>query len=165
MSQKKIVKLAMIRKDEEDGCPFGLSIPLGCKNVGELINKMAPLDVMGEDTTEEERQAIRNANYHLLKWKSPGSPCKYADKIITSKNSVECDFGTNTAGDAGVTALEGSPWYYHEFSGVGLDGLYTFPRGVYQDASIDNGQHEFGQYSVESIASVEISGINAKLKK
>lgn len=149
---KKIVKLAMIRKDNEDACPFGLSIPFGCKSAGELVDKMAPITVMGEDSTEEEKQSIIAANNHLLKWKSPGTPCKYADKIIGSKDAVECDWGTNTAGEAGGAALEGSPWYYKHFSGIGLDGLYSYPLGYFSDDSIDRGMYT-GMFSIESVAS------------
>jgi hypothetical protein len=148
---KKIVKLAMIRKENEDACPFGLPILLGCKNVGDLIDKMAPINVMGEDSSEEEKQAIITANNHLLNWKSPGAPCKYADKIIGNKEAVECDWGTNTAGEAGGTALEGSPWYYKHFSGIGLDGLYSYPLGYFSDNSIDRGMYT-GMFSIESVA-------------
>lgn len=153
---KKIVKLAVIRRDTEDACPFGLSITIGCENAGDLVDKMAPVNVMGEDSTEEEKQAIQAANNHLLKWQSPGTTCKYASKIIKNKEAVECEFGEDNIQHSGNgSALVGSPWYYKDLSGVGLDGLYTFPRGVYTDVSIDNGQHYYGQYSIESIAGTE----------
>jgi len=150
MSAKKIVKLAVIRKDEVDPCPFGLSIPFGCQHAGEAIDNMASLDVMGPETTPEEKKAISDANNHVLRWKGNGQ-CKYAAKIISEKHGVDCSWQTSTAGEAG-TALEGSPWYYKNFSGVGIDGLYSYPLGYFSDNSIDRGMY-YGMYSVESIAS------------
>ena len=49
-------KLAMIRKDDEDGCPFGLGIPHACQTVGELVDRMAPLDSLGDESSEDEKE-------------------------------------------------------------------------------------------------------------
>ena|ERR1700748_25436 len=151
---KKLVKLAIIRKDNEDGCPFGLPITMGCQNAGELVDKMAPINVMGEDSTDEEKQAIKIANNHLLNWQSLGTTCKYSSKIIESKEAVECEFGEDSIDHDTGGALNGSPWYYKHFSGIGIDGLYSYPLGYFSDDSIDRGMYN-GMYSIESIANEE----------
>jgi hypothetical protein len=153
---KKIVKLSIIRKDEggDDPCPFGLSILVGCKNVGDLIDKMAPLNIMGQDSSEEEKQAIKIANNHLLRWQSPGTKCKYADKIIDIKNVVDCDFDTNTAGEGSGGGLEGSEGNYRQFAGMGYPagGAVAYPFGHYNNNEIDPGIYS-GPFSIESISS------------
>lgn len=149
---KKIVKLAVIRKNDADPCPFGLSIPFGCDNAGEVIDNMAPIDILGPESTSEEKAEIIQANNHLLKWKSPGQPCKYAGQILENKEAVECNWDTEAAGDTQHATLRGSPLYYKHFSGVGLDGLYSYPLGYYTDNSIDRGMY-YGMYSIESISS------------
>lgn len=164
MSEKKIVRLAMIRKDEADPCPFGLSIPFGCENAGEIITKMAPLDIMGDKTSPEEMKAISEANNHLLKWKGTGTQCLYAAKIIDGKKAVDCNWGTETAGEGGGTALEGSPWYYKNFSGVGIDGLYSYPLGYFSDNSIDRGMY-YGMFSIENVSSKDEENITKDAKE
>lgn len=149
MTEKKIVRLAMIRKDGVDPCPFGLPIPFGCQHAGETIDKMVPIDA----ASSEEKQAVIAANNHILRWRGDG-PCKYAGKIIEEKKGVDCNWQTNTAGEPGNPALRGSPWYYKHFSGVGMDGLYSYPLGYFSDNSIDRGMY-YGMYSIESVSSKE----------
>lgn len=151
---KKIVKLAVIRKNEVDSCPFGLSIPDGCKNAGEAIDKMAPVDILGPTSSPEEQAEIAKANNHILKWKGSGQPCKYAGQILEGKQAVECNWDTEAAGDTQHATLRGSPFYYKHFSGIGLDGLYSYPLGYYSDNSIDRGMY-YGMYSLEGISSNE----------
>jgi hypothetical protein len=154
MNKRPIIKLSVIRKDDAapcDTCPFGLPIPFGCENAGEAIDKMAPLKIMGPDTSPEESAAIAQANNHLLKWKGSGQ-CKYAAKIIEGKDAVDCSFETEAAGETGNAAFEGTPWYYKHFSGVGMDGLYSYPLGYFSDNSIDRGMY-YGMFSIESISS------------
>lgn len=153
MRKLPIIKISEIRKNEVSPCPYGLSIPFGCENAGDSVDKMAPLDIM-QHATEEEKQSIAAANNHLLRWRGTGKPCKYASKIIDVKDAVDCNWETNTAGQGLETTLEGSPWYYKHFSGIGMDGLYSYPLGYYSDNSIDRGTY-YGNYSVESIASTE----------
>lgn len=145
---KKIVKLAVIRSDGDTPCPFGLSIPFACKSAGELIKNMAPVDVM-EDMSEEEKASIAKANKHLLRWKNPESRCFYAGVIFKDKGVVECNWMASDAGTTQQGALVGSPFYYKHYSGIGLDGLYSYPLGYYTDNSIDRGMY-YGMYSIES---------------
>jgi len=159
---KKIFKLAVIRSDKQDLCPFGLEIPFGCTKAGDLVARMAPLDYLGEDTQEEEKNEIANANRRLLMWllsEETGGRCAFAGKIFKEKNSVECNWDTNISGTQDGGALVGSPYYYRHFSDIGLDGLYSYPLGYYSDNSIDRGMYQ-GMYSLESSGQEEI-----KLKK
>lgn len=157
---KKIKKLAVIRSDRQDQCPFGLPITFGCKRAGALIARMAPTDVLGEDATDEEKEEVANANRRLLMWmlsEESGGRCKYAGKIFNDKNAVECSWEDDVNQEG--SALLGSPFYYRHFSGIGLDGLYSYPLGFYTDNSIDRGIYR-GMYSIESTGQQEV-----KLKK
>lgn len=136
----KIVKLAVIRENDTTPCPFGLNISFACNTVGELIYKMAPLDILGEDLSDEEKKQIAKANERLFLWKAPQERCPYAGKLFPKNESVvECNWGSNAPGVEEKGALVGSPFYYKNFSGVGLDGLYTFPLGFYADTALERG--------------------------
>ncbi len=154
---KKIKKLAVIRSNDEDSCPFGLPIPHGCRMAGDLITHMAPLDIL-EDMSDEEKSEIIRANKHLLKWKCPKERCAYAGKLFKNKDVVECNWGASDEGTAQRGALVGSPFYYKHYSGIGLDGLYSYPLGYYTDNSIDRGMY-YGMYSIESTGESDEDGI------
>ena len=152
--KRKIIKLAIIRSDDSEPCPFGLSIPFGCKNAGNIIRKMAPLDILGDDTEEEEQAEIAEANNHLLRWKNPQMRCRYAGKVFPKNDVVECNWDTNTMGVQEQGVLRGSPFFYRHFSGIGLDGVFTYPLGYYTDNSIDRGMYQ-GMYSIESTGQIK----------
>lgn len=147
---KKIVKLAVIRKSGIDQCPFGLSIPDACSKVGRAVEHMAHLDIL-PNMDEEEKEEIVKANQHIYGWKADGTPCPFAGKLLPEKSAVECNWDSTAPGETAGGALVGSPFYYKHFSGVGLDGLYSYPLGYYADNSIDRGMYH-GMYSIESIA-------------
>ena len=149
---KKIVKLAVIRSNESEGCPFGLDIPYACSSAGELISRMAPMDVLGEDSDEQEKVEIAVANNHLFLWKNPKQRCQYAGKIFAESDVVECNYGSNAPAIREKGALVGSPFFYRHFSGIGLDGLYSLPLGYYSENSINRGMYK-GMYSIENTAS------------
>ena len=153
---KKIKKLAVIRSNTQDACPFGLPIPFGCKRVGDLITRMAPVDIL-EDSTEEEKEEIAKANRRLFMWMQSEEPCecRYAGKLFKDKGVVECNWDTDVSGEHEKAALVGSPYYYKHFSGIGLDGLYSYPLGYYTDNSIDRGMY-YGMYSIESTGQKEV---------
>lgn len=149
----KNIKLAMIRTNNENNCPFGLPIIVGCKNAGNSIDKMAPLEIMGEDATAEEKNAISVANNHILRWQSSASPCKYAQQIISNKNAVNCSYkeGNAEGEHIGSGALTGSDYFWKQLSGNSLDGFYSNPRGISVEAPIrDIGS---GPFSIEGISS------------
>jgi len=155
---KKIFKLAVIRSDKQDECPFGLGVPFGCQKAGELIARMAPLDALGDDADEEEKRTIADANRRLLMWmlsEEAGGRCAFAGKIFKEKDAVECNWETSVSGTEEGAALLGSPFYYRHFSGTGLDGLYSYPLGYYTDNSIDRGMY-YGMYSLESSGQEEV---------
>lgn len=153
---KKIRKLAVIRSESSDGCPFGLPISHACKSVGELIYRMAPLDIMGPETTDEEKMEIAEANKHLLRWKSPGNRCPFAGKLFIERPKVvECNWSSNAQGVGESGTISGSPFFWRMFSGTGLDGLYSYPLGYYSDNSLDRGLY-YGPFSIESLAEHKI---------
>ena len=53
---KRHLKIAEIRKNDENQCPFGLPIPFGCQNAGDYVNQMAPFEVMGKEVSEDEKE-------------------------------------------------------------------------------------------------------------
>ena len=143
---KKIIKLAVIRKDSSDPCPFGLKITNGCKNAGELISRMAPTDSLGEDTTSKEKKAIIKANRRLYMWKNKGERCVYAGKIMKENGAVECNFRSNAPGIS-ERGLLGAPFYSKVYNNVGLDGMYSYPLGYYADNNISRNLY-YGIYSL-----------------
>jgi hypothetical protein len=132
------VKQAAIRKNESDPCPFGLPIPFGCKHAGTHIDRMASYDMIGDDPSPEEKTKIGNANVRLLaqcimsSTEEPQS-CRYAAKIIENKDAVECNYYDSAPGISNKSTPQPSPFYAQIFSGVGLNGLYTYPIGYYAD--------------------------------
>jgi hypothetical protein len=148
---KEIVKTAVLRTDEEIPCPFGLLISEGaCHLVGPIINKMAPLNIMGDQSSEEEMVEIKKANQYIYKWQCPGTKCPYAGSIFKSDDGktdevVQCTWGEEGADG---TALVGSPYYWNMFSGIGMTGLYSYPLGYYSEAPITPSY--FGDYSLEN---------------
>lgn len=150
---KKIVKLAVLRDNIENPCPFGLNIPESCSLVGDFIDKLVPLDFA---KTKEEYKHLKETNQKLFRWEESKSRCKYAGKIMDGKDVVECNFGSTDAGAQDGDAIVGSPFYQKYFSGVGMDGLYSFPMGYYVDVNIDH-PYYYGLYSLEGIAKDDIS--------
>jgi hypothetical protein len=151
MTKKKTTKNAAIRSNSEHSCPYGLKISKACRNVGKLVLNMAPVDIMGEDSTEDEKKAIAKANSHLFNWHCPGEKCPFASKVFDkNEDVVECNWNTEVAGESGGGSLVGSPYYYRHFSGIGTDGLYSYPLGYYSDNSIDRGMY-MGMYSIEGL--------------
>lgn len=147
-----IIKCSDIRSNSDNICPFGLSISHGCYIVGELIDKMGPLAILGPNPSLDEISEIINANNFLLRWNHPNKKCKYAAALFDKNHDiVECSWNTDTAGISDTGAIVGSPYYYKNFSGIGTDGLYSYPLGYYADNSIDRGLY-YGMYSLESIA-------------
>jgi len=133
-----MIKLAMIRKDGIDGCPFGLSITSSCSNVGKLIYNMVPLS---PKQTKEEQLNIINNNQENFVENADGSRCPYASKILSDKDAVECDYEPI---EEPTDTLAGSPYYVQQFPGTGLNGLYAPPIGYNGDNPVDRGN--FGDY-------------------
>ena len=67
--------------------------------------------------------------------KEEGFKCPYAKTILEKKDGtgkVECNYG-DTAQGVGNVAFDSSPLYVSNFSGHGMDGIYSYPLGFYAD--------------------------------
>ena len=126
---KKIVKLAIIRENEESGCPFGLNISDACKNVGKLIDQMIPLETITEED-EKEITAESNNRIFMFDESQAKGKCKYANYIM--KNKVECNFGDHAAGKGHIDTT-GSPMIGSYLGGA----FYSVPLGFYNQSLVD----------------------------
>ena len=150
---KKKVKLAIIRRDDADVCPFGLSIPTACKIAGSVVDRMAPLDALGPNATDEEKEKVTEANKRLLRWsvmqsEEPPTTCKYVSNLFPQKKAVDCNWGDTAAGQTGKGALLGSPFYSKVFNDYALTGAYSIPIGYYADNNISRNTY-YGAYSLQ----------------
>lgn len=156
--KKKIIKLAVIRRNDDTPCPFGLKISWACKNAGSVIERMAPVDVLGSEATEREKNMLVKANMRLLVWSLMGGQeigeCTYANIVFPDKHAVDCTYGDTAPGTKQRGVLLGSPFYSKIFSGIGLDGLYSYPLGFYSDSNISKNLF-YGIYSLQGDASKE----------
>lgn len=147
---KEIVKLAIIRKNKNTPCPFGLKIPFACSNAGEITTKMAPVDILGDEAEEDEIKSLVAANRKLLMLEADGHRCPYADKIFKDQKAVECNFDSNAPG-VSQQGLEPSKFYSKVYNNIGYDGLYSFPIGWYGDNNISRNLY-YGAYSLQGSA-------------
>lgn len=148
---KKIVKLAVLRSDDDSPCPFGLPINYGCSNAGEIIKNMAPLSII-ENASKEELDAISEANLKLLLWNNPQARCIYSEKLM--KGVVNCLWEDSDDNIKGVPSA--STYFQKMFSGIGLDGLYSIPMGYLSDGVNPTHQMFSGSFNLESAASEDI---------
>jgi hypothetical protein len=142
----------MLRDNGELKCPFGLSISFACRNAGESVDKMANIEEMkqNEEIDEKNIQKFQKSNEFIFRWKASCTRCKYAGKLFENKELVECNHGSIAEGiNEDKPAIAGSPLFYKMYSGIGIDGLYSFPLGYYTDNSIDHSMY-YGRYSIES---------------
>jgi len=129
---KKIIKLAIIRDNENDPCPFGLKVNYACKNAGEIVNKMYPIESLPEDATNEDKDKIKAANKRLATWtimmqQEQPTQCIYADDLFPEKpDKVNCSYGGPSGRDS-KGMYDGIPGYSTQFAGMGLSGLSAIP--------------------------------------
>ena len=133
----KKVKLAVIKDGQTDKCPFGLPIPFACQHAGQTIEKLASMDIM-PDADEKDQQAIADANIRMMSWlmlkgTCDVGRCPYAAKIFKNQNAVECNYYDTAPGEGQKSVLRASPFFSQIYSGVGLNGLLTYPIGYYAD--------------------------------
>ncbi len=143
-------KLAVIKTDESGDCPFGLPIAGACKTVGVAIMDMTPFYILPPETSKTEVMDVVENNNNLFLWKATGERCPYATKFFKDKEAVECNWGTATEGEE-EGALPGSQFYPKQFTGVGVEGLYSYPGGYFMGYSLQDPLYN-GSYSVESFA-------------
>lgn len=148
---KKILKLSEIRKNDHESCPFGLPIPFGCNCAGKNIKRMSPLDIMGKDSSSDEKNMIGNANTKLLAWNllrdtEKPAHCPYAGHILEEQQAVECNYNDSAPGEGSAQALQAAPFYSKIFNGS-VNGLFTYPMGYYTDYNLSRNLY-FGTYSI-----------------
>jgi hypothetical protein len=146
-------KFASIRKNTEESCPFGLPIPFGCKCAGKNTNQMAPLNIMGDQSSDEEKEMISAANTKLLAWnilQNPEKPsqCPYAGMLLEKNDAVECNYEDSAPGQGPAQALQAAPFYGKVFNGGMLGGLLTSPPGYYSDYNVSRNSY-FGTLSLQ----------------
>jgi len=146
------LKIADIRKDDETKCPFGLPIPFSCGCAGEIIDQLAPLGIMGRDSTSAEKEAITDANVRVLAWRLMNNNevtvrCRYAGHILEEQDAVECNYD-DTAPGVVPSNVVGNPTYSQVFMGTAINGLYTFPIGYYADYNTSRNLF-YGIYSLQ----------------
>jgi hypothetical protein len=140
---KRHLKIAEIRKNEENKCPFGLPIPFACKNAGDHVK--------GKEASEDEKEMLSAANTKLLAWnllRSSDKPshCKYVGHILEHENAVECNHDDTAPGQGPAQPLMPAPYYSKMFNGI-ITGLTTYPAGYMSDYSVSRNMY-FGTYSL-----------------
>lgn len=145
------LKIAEVRKNNEDPCPFGLPIPFGCKYAGKNVENMAPFNVMGKEASEDEKEMLAAANTKLLAWnllRSSEKPeqCPYVGHILEHNDAVECNHDDTAPGQGPAQALTAAPFYSKMFNGV-ITGLSTYPSGYLADYNVSRNMY-FGSYSL-----------------
>lgn len=141
-------KIAVIRSTSVRDCPFGLSVNISCKNVGDAIERMEPLDNIDKDSIER----YRNSNRRIYRQHKTGERCMYADKIIDIGNAVHCDYGEPGEGIRD-TPIKPSTTYITIFNS-NLDGLYSYPMSNYRD--INESHQYFGNIYASYLQTGEV---------
>jgi hypothetical protein len=129
-------KLAVIRTNNDNPCPFGLPIPFGCKCAGKHTENMAPLDIM-EKMTDEEKNMVSEANtkllgHELLNTAEKPEQCRYVGHILDNKDVTECNYDDSAPGQGPGQSLATRPSYSNMFEGS-MSGLRTAPSGYFSD--------------------------------
>ena len=114
----------MIRGNNKK-CPFGLSIPDGCKCIGGLESQMIT-------TKDSDFAAIEHNKEMALLGRGH---CKYANIIFEKKNLVNCSF-SEQGEQASNIPLDGSPNYPHIYIGNETRATGTYPEPYYPDDNI-----------------------------
>lgn len=140
-----MIKLSMLRDNTNLPCPFGLSIPFACKNAGDLVDRMAPLKILGPDANEEEIEMLTKANQQLFDFQNKSEGCKYSNSIVGK--AVDCTFDTETAGAQSNDAPIGSPFYSKVYQNSSLDGLNVIPVGENRDQNMSRNLY-YGIFSL-----------------
>lgn len=128
------IKLAVIRSPSVRECPFGLLINISCKNAGDTVDRMEPLDNIDKDQVDQYIISNRRIYRHY----QAGERCKYADKIIDMANAVHCDYGEAGEGIQD-TPINPSPYYPRVWNGLDQSGLFSYPMEGYMDNSAAQG--------------------------
>lgn len=142
------LKTAVIRGNNIRPCPFGLPVPQACMNAGKSVERMAPME-----DEEEPDKSVGKANRVVYAYYKDCTECPFADKVVESKEAVDCDFGDTGEGQSDAP-FRGSPLYPQTFHGLGLSGLYGYPLGFYSDNNHSRNLF-FGLFSLLGSANTE----------
>ncbi len=113
-------KLAVIRSDEDEKCPFGLPINSSCRIAGDSVDEMQPIDQDADDN-----QPIIDHNMSILEKNPEPRKCIYAAHLFKQKQHVvDCNYGESDAGITQQVAFNGSPYFSQVGEGIGNGGLY-----------------------------------------
>ncbi|MFZ4795897.1 MAG: hypothetical protein ACOYMA_00290 [Bacteroidia bacterium] len=143
--KNKIVKLAMIRENDESPCPYGLTIPDACISAGRLVNNMTSLE--SDDPKKIEKEDVdkikQSNNRVLMLSKDKPARCRYLNSMFDKNEfeedteaKVECSFGDTAAAGVGNANLSATT-PLAQYLGV---GYFSSPLGFYnQDLTYSNG--------------------------
>jgi hypothetical protein len=131
-------------------CPFGLSVPFGCKTAGGCISMMRTVDGDNDD----DNALITVDNWSILLTCDTVSRCPYADVFVKSNDNdnivVDCKFDPlNSSIPAGNVGLNGSPLYPNYYVGDINVGLNHGPSGYMSDDN--NSSLYFGELFTDLI--------------
>jgi hypothetical protein len=125
-------KLAILRSNKSNSCPFGLNIPSDCCKVGNSI-----------DSLDKDPDNF-NDNISFVNSIIDNKPCKYYNGKLN--DYVNCNYE-----DLNSKMPHSSPLFDRPFAGIQMEGVNTFPHGYYNDNSIDR-SYQYGMYSIESLS-------------
>jgi hypothetical protein len=120
----------LIRKNEADKCPFGLSIPKACQEVGIAIDGMVPVDrkFLPEGLKEKDGKYIREGNLKIYERHKNGGRCPYAKEIMVDEKVVNCNFDDTAEGMPDIKWFKGSTDAFKYWQG-NVWGDYFTPLG------------------------------------
>lgn len=139
-------------------CPYGLDITAACKDVGDAILTMTPLDLEVPGAVDQQAAQKNRVLYHTQK---VGERCPFANEILEKFNKVDCSWGDSAAGE-GTSYLTPSPLYPRTFIGDGLEpgtpnkGQDVYDPRQYFDAPERGVDVPFGLYSIFSSRTNEL---------
>jgi hypothetical protein len=106
-------KLAVIRQDGRDKCPFGLPIKEACESAGRTVLNMLEIKSCPADEREEQTR-VNNQVFNVY---AEGKKCIFADKILEKEDMVHCDYREGGEGISDYPMLP-SPYYPRLFNGL-----------------------------------------------
>jgi len=135
LDQYSNIVMASVRSNDFKQCPFGLSIPDGCKTVGDHIDGMQSINTRdSEAIVDDKTKANRLALERIQRQNSQCGKCKYLRSLMKSKSgmqSVVCNFGE---ANAGVDAPDFSTGVGAAYPTSFWAGLFTIPSALGPEA-------------------------------
>tara|TARA_B100000131_G_scaffold322185_1_gene375291 strand:+ start:8577 stop:9005 length:429 start_codon:yes stop_codon:yes gene_type:complete len=132
-------------------CPFGLSIPGGCKSAGGSVsgsNSAAVSQMQVIDVKDDDLEEVIDSNIEILLAVEEPGRCPFADMIIEDREAVDCKFDESLSSmPAGNVGLNGSPLYPHTFVGNMSEAQYGYPLDHYSDNNESRNVY-YGLYSL-----------------